>query len=729
MKISLKLSVIMIALGLFAVASVGITLLIRSRSSISGISEQYAIAMSRDSAQEIRSFLDNYYYKVETAAHVMEQYRYMVTGNRRNMFNVILEGIANGNPDIIGAWCVWEPDVLEGDDRQYIGTKGTSSSGRFSPYYYWDNGKVEVDALEDFDQADYYLLAKNTNSPAILDPFEYNVGGKMILMTSISIPIHNDGRLVGVMGFDLPLTGIQEISQKNKPFPDSVTAVFSGNGTVTACFDPSRIGKNMRDTEADMAGPYLNDFVNAVKAGKPFSFSNYIAAMKTDMKIFTIPFTIGATKTTWSYTIAIMRNTIMAPVYEMLKIAMVISAVILILVVLAALFLSRSISKPIVKVADSLKDIAEGEGDLTRTIAVNSKDEIGDLALYFNKTLEKIKNLVKNVKKEAGRLSEIGTDLASNMNETAAAVNEITANIQSMKGRVINQSASVSETHATMEQVVANINKLNGHVEKQSNNISQASSAIEEMVANINSVTNTLVNNEGNVNTLKEASEVGRGGLQEVASDIQEIARESEGLLEINSVMENIASQTNLLSMNAAIEAAHAGEAGKGFAVVAAEIRKLAESSSAQSKTIGNVLKKIKSSIDKITRSTENVLKRFEAIDSSVKTVAEQEDNIRGAMEEQEQGSKQVLQSAGDLSEISRKVKGGSDEMLIGAKEVIQESNNLEKATQEITGGMNEMALGADQINISVNHVNEITARNREGIETLMREVSRFKVD
>jgi len=183
-------------------------------------------------------------------------------------------------------------------------------------------------------------------------------------------------------------------------------------------------------------------------------------------------------------------------------------------------------------VAVTLKDIAEGEGDLTRTITANSKDEIGDLALYFNKTLEKIKNLVINVKKEADVLSQIGNDLSSNMTQTAAAVNEITANIQSIKGRVINQSASVSETHATMEQVVTNINKLNTHVENQSHNVSQASSAIEEMVANINSVTDTLIKNSGNVKTLTEASEVGKSGLQEVATDIQEIARESEGLLD-----------------------------------------------------------------------------------------------------------------------------------------------------------------------------------------------------
>jgi methyl-accepting chemotaxis protein len=728
MKISLKLMIILVALGLFAIASVSVTLLILSRSSITGISEQYAHSMASRSVADITGFLDAYYYKVETMAHVMEQYQQIIPTNRRNVFNVMLEGLTQSNPDIFGAWCVWEPDILEGNDQQYLGTKGTSSSGRFSPYYYWDNGKVEVDALEDYNQADYYLLARNSGDPTILNPFEYEVGGKEVLMTSISFPIRVNGRIVGVAGFDLPLSGIQNISQTNKPFTDCVTAVFSNDGTVTAHFDESRIGKNMKDTEADMTGPYLNDFTNSVKTGKSFTFSRHIPALKTDMRIFLIPIFVGATKTPLSYAIAIMHNTIMAPVYVMLEITLAISGVILALIILAALFLSRSISKPIVKVANNLKDISEGEGDLTRTIAVDSKDEIGDLALYFNKTLEKIKNLVSNVKKEASTLSEIGNDLAKNMNDTAAAVNEITSNIQSIKGRIINQSASVSETHATMEQIVTNIDKLNEHVENQAETISKRSAFIQAMVDNIESVNNTLVKNLENVKNLKEASEIGRNGLQEVASDIQEISRESEGLMEINSVMENIASQTNLLSMNAAIEAAHAGEAGKGFAVVADEIRKLAESSGEQSKTIGTVLKKIAESIKKITSSTENVLARFEVIDTGVKTVAEQEEGIRQAMEEQGEGSRQLLQGTSNLTNITEKVRDGSEEMLEGAKEVTQESNNLEKATQEITGGINEMAIGAENVNTAVNHVNGISGKNRDGIDALIREVSRFKV-
>jgi methyl-accepting chemotaxis protein len=123
------------------------------------------------------------------------------------------------------------------------------------------------------------------------------------------------------------------------------------------------------------------------------------------------------------------------------------------------------------------------------------------------------------------------------------------------------------------------------------------------------------------------------------------------------------------------------------------------------------------------------VLKRFEAIDTGVKTVSLQEENIRNAMEEQSEGSKQLLQSASGLKETTQSVKTGSEEMLQGSKEVMNESHNLEGVTQEITGGMNEMATGADQVNIAVNNVNEMTTKNREAIDDLLREVSRFKVD
>jgi methyl-accepting chemotaxis protein len=392
------------------------------------------------------------------------------------------------------------------------------------------------------------------------------------------------------------------------------------------------------------------------------------------------------------------------------------------------LFFLRQIFSPLKNISAILKEISMGEGDLTKRINADKDDEIGELAGYFNLTLEKIKKLVVAIKEQTIVLSATGNELASSMIQTATAINQITSNIQSIKGSVLNQSSGLAQTNSAMGNVISHINKLNAYVENQSGHVTRSSSAIEQMAANINSVTNTLVNNGGNVKILMEAAEIGRGGLQEVVSDIKEVARESEGLLEINAVMQNIASQTNLLSMNAAIEAAHAGEAGKGFAVVADEIRKLAENSSEQSKTIAVVLKKITEAIGKITSSTDNVLNKFEAIDSGVKTVAEQEENIRAAMEEQSEGSRQMLLSAGGLSEITGEVKNGAAEMFEGSREVIESSANLQKVTEEITGGMNEMAAGAEQINVAVNRVNEMSVRNREGIALLLEEVSRFKV-
>ena len=371
---------------------------------------------------------------------------------------------------------------------------------------------------------------------------------------------------------------------------------------------------------------------------------------------------------------------------------------------------------------------AVANGDMTIKLPVNSNDEIARASLSFNQTTEEVGKMISIIKSKARALSEISNDLSINMTETAAAMNQIAANIQSVNNRVMNQSASVNQTHSTMGNVVGNINKLNGQIEFQSSHISQGSLAIGELVANTEKVAQTLFNNNVNVKALMDASEVGRSGLRDVVADIQEIARESEGLMEINEVMENIASQTNLLSMNAAIEAAHAGEVGKGFSVVADEIRKLAEDSGEQSKITGDVLKKITESISKITASTENVLGKFSAIDSNVKTVAEEEAKIRKTMEDQGEGNRQILEAVAKVDEITREVHDGAGEMLEGAKEVIHESTNLEKVTHEITLGMNEMASGAEQVNKAVHAANDLAGRTQETVSSLVQAFAQFKV-
>ncbi|MDR2482870.1 MAG: methyl-accepting chemotaxis protein [Treponema sp.] len=522
------------------------------------------------------------------------------------------------------------------------------------------------------------------------------------------------GKPAAILAEDISIETLDDMANAQSAIPEIRSYILHASGRYIS--NPDTAAVMVKDFFSDHG---LERFRNSVTGSKPF--------FGMDGKVFICAEPVSIAD--WNLVSIIPASAVFADADRVTRNSVIISAVTLLFFAAALSLVIRRAVRPIKTVADQLKDISEGEGDLTRSVNIHSKDEIGDLAKYFNDTLAKIKLLIITIKKQAALLFDIGNELAVNISESAAAINEITANIQSIKGRVINQAASVTQTHVSMERISGNISKLNGHVERQALGVSQTSQAIEAMLANIQFVTQTLVKNAENVRELTGASEAGRGGLEEVAADIQEIARESEGLLEINAVMENIASQTNLLSMNAAIEAAHAGEAGKGFAVVAGEIRKLAENSSAQSKTISAVLKKIKSSIDKITRSTENVLGKFGSIDGGVRTVSGQEAGIRNAMEEQSAGSRQVLEAIGQVNAITRQVKSGSQEMLESSNEVIAESGSLSMISEEIAGGMNEMAIGTEQINIAVHKISDISARNKEYIENLVKEVSRFKVE
>ena len=731
MKIKLKLSLMMIAI--IAVIVMGIAgLLLRQASGISiNLSKQSLKYLAAKEVEFWKGREEGYLRALRTLASTMAEYESVPVQERRDRFDSALLGAAVAEPSMMNLYMVWKPNALDGMDAYYIGRVGSTPTGQYAISYIRENGQILSRTSTDLDNTMAYLNGPDARNDRVEDPTPRTINGKDVLLYRTMVPIINPrtNEVVGGVGCLLDTAFIQATVLNTIKKYDEISGmtIYSGDGRIIGHLVPERVGKMLTDVDT-IFGPNMQAANQAVLNGKYFSSHAYSPVLGAEVELVLDSFQVGSSDQTWSVMIVVKEEYILREVKEITRFTIILAALAMVVAAIITYFTLSSTTKPIVKVADTLKDISEGEGDLTRSIAVSSNDEIGDLAKYFNQTLEKIKNLIATIKNETGRLSVIGNDLAGNMTQTASAVNQITAHIQSIKGRIMNQSASVSETHTTMEQVVTNINRLNGHVENQSSKVSQASSAIEQMVANIYSVTETLVKNTNNVKTMREASEVGRVGLQEVAQDIQEIARESEGLLEINSVMENIASQTNLLSMNAAIEAAHAGEAGKGFAVVAEEIRKLAETSSEQSKTIGTVLKKIKGSIDNITKSTENVLTKFEAIDSIVKIVAEQEENIRSAMEEQGQGSKQILQSAGDLNEITQQVKSGSDEMLEGSKEVIHESTNLEKATQEITSGINEMAIGADEINLAVHHVNEISAKNREGIDILTKEVSKFKV-
>jgi methyl-accepting chemotaxis protein len=671
-------------------------------------------------AKDIQRSFERYMDIIRTISQIMNSFPDVDADKRRDSYNETMYGVLESNSDFVSIYTAWKPDAIDENDREYADTPGTDSSGQYITMYTRESGSIAMLPYPDYKDA----LLKLDQYETISNPVNTVVQGENTFTVDMRIPIIRQGAIYGLVGVTVVVTPLQAVVENLKPYGTGLAAIYSNDGTIAAHYDARLRGSKFQTSSIETLGQQgVNAVTESIRTVTPETIS-------TGQMLFAMyPFRVGETTTAWVVIISVPRNTIMAEVNSLILFTVVFGFIAIIAMGISIYLASGGIVKPILGIVGMLKDISEGEGDLTKRLNVKSKDEIGETAHYFNLTIDKIRSLVVIIKQQSAALLGIGNDLASNMSETAAAVNQIASHIQSIKGQTVNQSASVTETNSTMGQITDNIEQLTGHIENQSKNIARSSTAIEEMVANITSVTQTLVRNGENVKRLADASEIGRNGLQDVATDIQGIARESEGLLEITEVMENIASQTNLLSMNAAIEAAHAGESGKGFAVVADEIRKLAESSGEQSKTIAGVLKKIKESIDKIMKSTDSVLNRFEAIDKGVKTVADQEENIRRFMEEQNSGSQQILQSIGQLNEITKLVETSSEEMRVGSKEVISESKSLAGLTGEITNGMNEMASGADQINVAVNRVTEISVENKKHIDTLVNEISKFKVE
>lgn len=558
----------------------------------------------------------------------------------------------------------------------------------------------------------------------ISEPIISRENGELVIVVAVPVMDNNDN-IVGVLasvnsGTDLCLFVKDIVIGKS-----GYCHIIGKDGHTIGHKDTQRVIKHeniIEEAERDSSYKSQAEFLRYVMLSDKADIGSYTRNGVQNIAAF------ATMKTGWNVIIRAPINDFLGNldklVYSLVIIAVTVTAVIFV----AVWILTGNIVRPLKKAVNALKEIAQGEGDLTVRLPISGNDEIAQLSDYFNKTIEKIGVSIKSVSENTNIMEGIGTELSNNMTETASSVQQISSNIDSVKLQTLTQASSVTETASTIEEIIRTIKQLNAVIENQAASVAESSSAIEQMVANIGSITHTLERTYEVVNNLNDATNDGKHTVETSNTVTQKIAEESSGLMEASSVIQHIASQTNLLAMNAAIEAAHAGEAGKGFAVVADEIRKLAEESSMQGKTITATLKTLSGEIGILSDSSKVAEEKFNAIFGLSDEVKNMTNRLMEAMKEQEHGSGEVLSAIRDINTVTAQVQDGAVEMLRGGENVAQEMRKLDELTEIIAGNMNEMASGAVQISNAVQKVNVITQKNKQSIENLAAEVKKFKI-
>ena len=393
--------------------------------------------------------------------------------------------------------------------------------------------------------------------------------------------------------------------------------------------------------------------------------------------------------------------------------------------VLALIWVIRSV-RPLGTVAKALDEIAAGEGDWRVKLEVTTQDEIGKVAENFNVFISSLHKIISTVKGSVVSLSVTSRGLTSSMNAAQGALDKINGDIMRVQDQMSTQSTAVSDVSGTIQDIGNKVSDLNQIIEVQTSSINESVSSVEQMLDDIQSVTDALGRSTAQFENLSRVSEIGFQKISEVQSKVMDISNKSRSMSEANAVIDNIAAQTNLLAMNAAIEAAHAGTAGKGFAVVAGEIRKLAESSSAQSKSISSALKELVASISGVVETSQTLSQAFEDVRKAIAFLAEELKIVQDVMDHQSEGNRQVHSSFATIHRLNEQVRASAAQMATGSQSILAKTADLVNITEQINTSMFSMTSSAEAIADAVGNVVSLSQTTEQGVQTVKSQVGRF---
>jgi len=397
-------------------------------------------------------------------------------------------------------------------------------------------------------------------------------------------------------------------------------------------------------------------------------------------------------------------------------------------ITILALNLRKNTTAIYTSVIEELENLSSDQKDLTKRVSVCSVDEVGTIAGMVNEFCEQLGRGIQNIKDSQKELSGAGSRLEENASDMAKSINRISGATEQVLAKAHGQNESTNNSSQVIKRNTDLIKALEESILTQATSMSHASSSVEEMIGNISSISTVTEKMAAQFKTAEEAANEGIRVQKTSEERILEIVRQSQALQEANKIIATIAARTNLLAMNAAIEAAHAGELGKGFSVVAVEIRKLAENSSVESKKIGVELKQIVQTIDQIVSDADASMKAFTEVSKRVTETEGLVSSVNTAIHEQKTGAAQVMDALRTMNDVTERVKDGSTEISQGNQVMIREIDMLQSSAGEILTNMEEVSGGIKSINSGANEVSDLAATTRDSIQKISTTSDGFEV-